>query len=310
MLYAINRLFVVCCLTLLGLQAQQVPDRSFCPPPFDPRFPYGDGPIVLVDAGHSNLHTADGGYFPFASVLRKDGFRVRTVARSFTRPALDDAALLVVVNALHQRNVKNWDPPIHQAVLRREVIVLVSWVRQGGSLLLIADHQPFPAAVSDLASAFGFEFHNGWAVQSPHWSVDFGFTRADGSLDEHPAVTGSRPSEAAEKVMTFGGAAFRYPPEATSLLTFSKGFYSFQPKDATNFDEASDPHIAIEGWSQGAVREFGKGRVAVFGEAGMFTAQLAGPGGEPFGLNVPEAEDNLKLLLNTVRWLTNSLPRR
>ena len=107
--------------------------------------------------------------------------------------------------------------------------------------------------------------------------------------------------------MTFGGSAFRPPPEAVSVLTFGEGFYSFQPKDVNDFDEESDPHIAIEGWSQGAVRGFGQGRVAVFGEAAMFTAQLAGPKSEPFGFNLAEAQDNLKLLLNTVRWLTHSI---
>jgi hypothetical protein len=302
---SIDRFFVVFCLTLLGLQAQQVPDRSFRPPPFTPKFASGDGPSILIDAGHGNFHTADGGYLPFATVLRKDGFRVRSVAGEFSRSTLGDAALLVVVNALHERNIRRWRPPIHQAIAQREVEALVSWAKQGGSLFLVADHQPFPAAVSALASAFGFEFHNGWAVQAPHWSTDFGFRRTDGSLADHVAVSGSRRGESAEKVITFGGSAFRGPPEAISLMTFGEGFYSFQPKDRRAFDEESDPHIAIDGWSQGAVRRFGKGRVAVFGEAAMFTAQLAGKGRQPFGFNLPEAEDNVKLLLNTVRWLTD-----
>ena len=304
---SIDGLLIGLSLVLLGLQAQQIPDRSFCPPSFEPRFPDGDGPVVLIDAGHRNLHTADGGYFQFAAVLRKDGFRVRPLAGKFTRRVLEDAALLVVVNALHQRNLADWDPPIHQAVARREVKAVASWVEQGGGLLLIADHQPFPAAVSALASAFGFEFHDGWAVRAPNWSVDFGFRRSDGSLADHAIVRGSRPTESVEGIMTFGGSAFRPPPEAVSLLTFGEDFYSFRPKDFTDIDEESDPHIAIEGWSQGAVRVFGKGRVAVFGEAGMFTAQLAGPKREPFGLNAAEAEDNLKLLLNTVRWLARRM---
>ena len=304
------RFLVGLSLLVLSLQAQQIPDRSFCPPSFESRYPHGDGPVVLIDAGHGNFHTADGGYFPFAAVLRRDGFRVRALTGKFTRATLEGADLLVVVNALDQRNTADWEPPIYQAVARREVRTIASWIERGGALFLIADHQPFPAAVSALASAFGFEFHDGWARRAPNWSVDFGFRRADGSLADHAIVRGSKPTESVDSIMTFSGSAFRVPTEATSLLTFGEGFYSFQPKDSNDFDEESDPHIAIEGWSQGAVRSFGKGRVAVFGEAGMFTAQLAGEQKEPFGLNVAEAKDNLKLLLNTVRWLSNSMPLR
>jgi hypothetical protein len=301
------RCLIGSCVVLLGLPAQQIPDRAFCPPPLEARFPAGDGPVVLVDAGHGNLHTADGGYFPFAAVLRKDGFRVGALAGKFTRRALEDAAVLAVVNALDRRNARDWEPPIHQAVPSREIQAVAAWVKKGGSLLLIADHQPFPAAVSAFASAFGFEFHDGWAVRAPAWSVDFGFRRSDGSLAGHAIVRGRQAAESVEEIMTFGGSAFRTPPEAVSLLRFGEGFYSFEPKDVTAFDENTDVHVAIDGWSQGAVREFGRGRVAVFGEAGMFTAQLTGPDKEPFGLNLAEAKDNIKLLLNTVRWLSKNL---
>jgi hypothetical protein len=32
----------------------------------------------------------------------------------------------------------------------------------------------------------------------------------------------------------------------------------------------------VEGWPQGAYKKYGKGKVVVFGEAAMFSAQLAG----------------------------------
>jgi hypothetical protein len=55
---------------------------------------------------------------------------------------------------------------------------------------------------------------------------------------------------------------------------------------------------------QGAVIVFGKGKVAVFGEAAMFSAQLAGPNKVPMGMNAPGAEKNAQLALNVLRWLT------
>jgi hypothetical protein len=51
------------------------------------------------------------------------------------------------------------------------------------------------------------------------------------------------------------------------------------------------------------VLAFGRGRVAVFGEAAMFSAQLAGPERRPMGMNAPEAPQNPRFLLNLVRWL-------
>jgi hypothetical protein len=50
----------------------------------------------------------------------------------------------------------------------------------------------------------------------------------------------------------------------------------------------------------------GRGRVAVFGEAAMFTAQLAGPERTPVGMNDPAAARNAQLLLNLMRWLAGA----
>ena len=58
-----------------------------------------------------------------------------------------------------------------------------------------------------------------------------------------------------------------------------------------------------KGLSQGAYLEFGKGRVVVFGEGAMFTAQLAGPNRFKVGMNAKEASENYQLLLNIIHWL-------
>jgi hypothetical protein len=47
----------------------------------------------------------------------------------------------------------------------------------------------------------------------------------------------------------------------------------------------------------------GKGRVAVFGEAAMFSAQLEGALRSPMGMNLPAAAENSRFLLNLMRWL-------
>ena len=63
------------------------------------------------------------------------------------------------------------------------------------------------------------------------------------------------------------------------------------------------------GWLQGAVLILGQGRVAVFGEAAMFSAQIV-PRNPPFraGFNAPGAEQNKQFILNVLRWLGGALP--
>jgi hypothetical protein len=53
----------------------------------------------------------------------------------------------------------------------------------------------------------------------------------------------------------------------------------------------------------------GKGRVAVFGEAAMFSAQLAGPKKSPMGMNAPIAKQNPQFLLNVMHWLSGLLDK-
>jgi hypothetical protein len=62
--------------------------------------------------------------------------------------------------------------------------------------------------------------------------------------------------------------------------------------------------------SHGALLTFGKGRVAVFGEAAMFTAQVSGEQRRPMGMNMPTAAQNPQFLLNVMRWLSGLLPEK
>jgi hypothetical protein len=43
--------------------------------------------------------------------------------------------------------------------------------------------------------------------------------------------------------------------------------------------------------------------VAFFGEAAMFSAQVAGREKRPMGMNAPMAEQNSQFALNTLHWL-------
>jgi hypothetical protein len=76
------------------------------------------------------------------------------------------------------------------------------------------------------------------------------------------------------------------------------------PEGAWDFKEDTKK-MEIEDFCQGAILEFGKGRVALFGEAAMFTSQVVGD--RKFGLSAPEAGQNLQFLLNIIHWLDGKI---
>ena len=63
----------------------------------------------------------------------------------------------------------------------------------------------------------------------------------------------------------------------------------------------------MKNWFQGAYMPYGKGRLVAFGEAAMFSAQIAGPDKIKMGMNNPIAPENYQLLLNIIHWLDGKL---
>jgi len=289
--------------------AQQVADTAFSPPIARPAFAAGRGPVVAVDAAHHNFHTPDGRYRPFAELLRRDGFVVRASDRPWTSHSLAGIRVLVVANALNAVNDTSWVKPTPSAFTPDEIAAVRRWVEQGGSLFLIADHMPFAGAATELGAAFGVTFSNGFALdttQNPDGGI-LVYRRGDGSLHAHPVVDGRGADERVDSVVTFTGSAFRVGPEAAPILVFGPAARSLEPDTAWAFTAAT-PRVEIGGWAQGAVLRVGRGRVAVFGEAAMFSAQLGGPRRMPMGMNTPGAPQNAQFLLNVVRWLAGVLP--
>ncbi|MBD0326302.1 MAG: DUF4350 domain-containing protein [Pyrinomonadaceae bacterium] len=309
----LRALVCACAATLFGVlgagvQAQQVADASFRPAIPKPTYAQGLGPLVLIDEAHFNFHTASGRYQAFAELLRRDGYNVQPSTVPFSREALKKARILVIANALAERNGSgDWSLPTPSAFTDEEIAAVREWVRRGGSLLLIADHMPFPGAAEKLAAAFGIEFNNGFALdETRQGGGPLIFRQSDGSLKDSPITRGRSADEKVSEVATFTGSAFKAGQDARPLLVFRPAIVSLMPSVAWQF-KPDTPRVPVEGWLQGATLRYGKGRVAVFGEAAMFTAQLAGPDRTPIGMNSPAAPQNARFLLNILQWLSGKL---
>ncbi len=285
----------------MNLFSQQVADTTFNP--VIPRHEYaqGKGPVVVIDEGHYNFHTAGGRYLPFARLLRADGYVVKEYTGEFKKPGLKDVRILVIANALNKINTENWFLPTPSAFSSEEITTVRKWVKAGGSLFLIADHMPMGGAAADLAAAFGFAFTNGFAADTTATGPAF-FLRKDNTLLSCTITNGRNDSEMVSKVVTFTGQAFKIPPEATAIIRFNEKCFLLETDTAWVFN-SNTKYTPIKDWSQGAYMKYGKGRVVMFGEAAMFTAQLAGPESIRVGMNSDYAEENYKLLLNIIHWL-------
>lgn len=369
-------------------------DKAYVAP--TPDNPASTGTTVYIDAAHNNFHTADNRYKPFADLIRNDGYRVESFNSNFTSESLDGIEILVISNPVSDLNTpeENWVSPIHSAFTDDEIDALENWVHEGGSLMLIADHFPFPGAVADLAARFGFQIDNGYnfdpnyfselrdrffelpvikEVQSgsadPNsqetlgqifaqagalfielgaevntlnfWSaeetpVDTLFAEGDGLVTNPLQANGSEDPNflgPIPYITTFTGQSFTYvdQPGLTfcplmvmgdgtyTVLTESQDAYFGPDVDSSNSTmltslltsgEVPDfivPVANSSGKLQAAIVEAGEGKVIFFGEAGMFTAQIAADGETQMGLNNPMASHNWKYALNVIRYLDGYL---
>jgi hypothetical protein len=285
--------------------AQQVADRDFVPKVSPPAHAPGKGPVVCLDEAHHNFHTLDGRFHAFGELLRRDGYVVVPSRAAFDATSLSACAVLVIANA--QPSDVSWNDyplPTPSAFAPAEIAAVRAWVQGGGRLLLIADHMPLAGAAQALAAAFDVEFSDGFAfagIDDAAMRQPTLFRTDDGTLADHAIVRGDDAGSAVSQVRSFTGQAFR-APGAQPLMVLPAGFVSLHPAKAWDFQPGT-PRVDVGGWLQGAVKLVGKGRAAFFGEAAMFTAQLAGPQRMPVGMNAPDAEQNAQIALNVLHWL-------
>ena len=282
--------------------AQQIPDTAYRFSIKRAAFMKGKGPVIFIDAAHHNFHTRDGGFLPFCKLLEQDGYQVKSLDKIITNDdLLKECTILVIVNPLNEINVDKWVLPTPSAFSKEEIFIIKQWVVNGGSLFLVADHMPFAGAATDLGKAFGFEFINGFAKTGESFWPPSVFSIQDGTLHDSPITRGLKEYEKIDTVATFTGSAFKAPEGAIIVLSFLNEHYSLQPDTAWRFNK-NTPAQNLKDFQQGALLKFGKGKVAVFGEAGMFTSQLVN-GSVHVGLSSEYAPQNAQFTLNLIHWL-------
>ncbi len=284
-------------------QRAQWADPQFDARVSHPAYEAGTGPRVCVDHAHHNLGGIDGRYGPFADLLRNDGYTVISSQAAFAPGWLAACHTMVVANALGSR----WRflPAARRSPFSEsETEALTAWVWQGGSLLLVTDHEPAGGAAAPLAARFsvvmsgGFAYddpHSDWTSGSPSWLV---FQRDTGArVLDHPITRGRDSGEFIRRVVTFTGQSLRGPPGSSGFLELAAG-----ARDRLRSGQEAD----AAGKSQAVSLVFGAGRVVVLGEAAMLTAQVTGGGRRRFGMNWPNTDDR-QLTLNILHWLSGRL---
>ena len=302
--------FLILTLTLLfplSKQAQQLIDSTFTFNPKEPVYAYDQGPIIHIDEYHHNDMSMNNRMFPLIPILRNDGYRVASLNQALDEQLLSEIKILVIIGALHESNVDNWKLPTPSSLTRNEEDALISWVEKGGSLLLVADHMPFPGAISNLSGRLGVEWHNGFVIDSVNWGMSI-FTRRENTLMEHPLLNGRSSEERINWVATYYGSGFKIKdPSIIGLFSFDNpNIVSYQTEEAWRMNK-NTPVIDSKDLYQAAIQERGKGKIAFIGEASLFSAQLVGKNKNPVGINLPNEGQNLQFVLNLFHWLSGAL---
>jgi len=295
------KLFVLLLLICAPVFAQQQADPEFNTSVENPAYKR-EGPRVMFDEAHHNFHTTEGRYKPFVDLMFNDGYRVIRNRQPFTKPRLDTYKILVIANALGAE--EDDDAGADESAFNVDEITAVhDWVKDGGALLLIADHSPFGGAAAALANKFGVDMSKGYTFD-PENSVkslptQLIFSRENKLLASHPITEGRNEKERVNIVRGFTGQSLKGPEGSAGILNLA----------STAFDRptgSAETSTSAAGRAQAVAFKFGKGRVVVQGEAAMLSAQISGADNHPVGMNVP-GNDNRQYALNLMHWLSGIL---
>jgi hypothetical protein len=157
-----------------------------------------------------------------------------------------------------------------------------------------------------MGTGFVFDRENSDST-NPSWLV---FSEGNGLLGEHPILRGRDSSERVKRVVTFTGQSLTVPKDGAAILKLGSGAIESASRQdlAAAVEETRNgatlrSGVKRDGRAQAVALTFGRGRVVVFGEAAIFSAQVQLADGRKAGMNIPGTDDK-QLALNVVRWLS------
>ena len=300
----IARVSFLILLLSVSVVAQQMGDPEFNTTVANPAY-NKNGPRVMFDEAHHNFHTTDGRYKPFVDLMTNDGYRIVRNRQPFTKEILSSFKVLVIANALGAEELDD-EGADESAFTEAECDVVQEWVKDGGALLLIADHAPAGGAAAGLGNRFGVDMSKGFTYD-PNNSVPnipslLIFSRENKLLATHPITEGRDQNERVNKVWSFTGQSLKGPANSAAILMLSDSATDKPSREA-------ETSVSAAGRAQAVALKFGKGRVVVQGEAAMLSAQIAGLNKEKMGMNAPGI-DNRQYALNVMHWLTGLLKEK
>jgi hypothetical protein len=238
------------------IAAQQRTDATFRFSNPQPAFPREQGPRLCMDVAHLTFQSPErnpGAYQPFTDLLDGDGYRVKDTAQQFSSSMLAECDILVIANALARETLRDVAFRPVGCFTRDELTAVYQWIRNGGGLLLIADHQPTLGGAIDLGAMLGVVMVDGYAFLNPSRprKLPEVFSRAGGHLPDHPILRGRDTTESIETVGSFSGSALLGLQEWSPLLLISPQSVAEVDPGYTVFKVPYElwPRFSIAGWS-------------------------------------------------------------
>jgi hypothetical protein len=301
-----NLILAVSLLFAFASYGQMLNDSSFDAHVAHPKYKSGQGPFILFDAGHFNFIVHMGLAKPLIDVATSDGYRVSVDSLKFTKSYLSKYKMLVIFPAMPFTFGSKKQVTDEITFTPDELTALHDWVSEGGSLLMFDEHAPIDKSVTPLFNKFGIQLSIGIVSDSLNYETKYSipgkeslltFARSNGLLNpNHPITQGEKAGEQINNIMSYGGGG----------LTGAGYTNLFKLSPSAIIKKYSGSEASGTANSQALAGNYGKGKVAAFGDCNGFTAMYVMFKSTKFsaGMQVPEY-DWKQFALNTLHWLSN-----
>lgn len=262
-----------------------------------PSFEINEGPLVMIDAAHKNFFVQSDLIKPLVDILLNDGYRVSYLVKKFNKENLNQAKVLVIMTALPFDFATQSSAADLETYSENEINTVATWVSNGGSLLVFSEHAPFDQAINPLLQKFDIESSIGVTVDTLNYDKKYSYGmivfEGDNLSNTHPLVKGKYE---VKKLISFGGS---------SLTGLNYNNILKLDNSAINVKHQTGNGPIGKGNSQGLAGNYGKGKIAAFGDSNGFTAMVFNneDGSKMYaGMNT-EGYDWKNFVLNTFSWL-------